>query len=221
MESPGPGVRWDGTQRAVLGGDLRGHVALETLSSVPHLYALGPLEELRGEVSIFGSVLSISRIERDAVVTGASWGARACFLVWAQVPVWSERSTDVAPAGLEGLEGEVVALARDRGLDPERPLPFRVRATAVDATFHVLDKRDGLPHNPERHEQAKVRRTLEHATVELVGFYSRQHRGIFTPRESNVHVHLRTEDGRISGHLETIRLAPGARIGVPAAGWIQ
>ena len=36
-----------------------------------------------------------------------------------------------------------------------------------------------------------------------------------------MHVHLRTEDGRISGHLETIRLATGARIGVPAAGWIQ
>jgi acetolactate decarboxylase len=85
----------------------------------------------------------------------------------------------------------------------------------------VLDKRDGLAHNPERHEQAKVRRTLEHAPVELVGFYSRQHRGIFTPGESNVHVHLQTEDGRISGHLETIRLAPGARIAVPEAGWTQ
>jgi acetolactate decarboxylase len=115
----------------------------------------------------------------------------------------------------------VVALARETGLDPERPLPFRVHATALEVTLHVLDKRDGLPHNPERHEQAKVRRTLGHAGVELIGFYSRQHRGIFTPRESNVHVHLRTEDGRISGHLETILLATGARIGVPAAGWIQ
>ena len=85
----------------------------------------------------------------------------------------------------------------------------------------MLDKRDGLPHNPERHEQAKVRRTLRHTVVELIGFYARQHRGIFTPRGSNVHVHLRTEDGRVSGHLETIRLAAGSRIGVPAAGWVQ
>ena len=198
---------------------------LETLSAVPHLYGLGPLEGLRGEVSIFGSVPSIARIEQArVVVTAASWSARACFLVWAQVPAWSERSStakDAIPAGLEGIEREVVALAREAGLDPDRPLPFRVRATAVEATLHVLDKRDGLPHNPERHEQAKVRRTLNGAAVELVGFYSRQHRGIFTPSESNVHVHLRTEDGRISGHLETIRLAPGARVAVPAAGWSQ
>ena len=198
---------------------------IEALSAVPHLYGLGPLEGLRGEVSIFGSVPSIARIEREMVVTAASWRARACFLVWAQVPAWFERSFDrskeAIPAGLDGIEREVVALAREAGLDPDRPLPFRVRATAVEATFHVLDKRDGLPHNPERHEQAKVRRTLERAAVELVGFYSRHHRGIFTPGESNVHVHLQTEDGRISGHLETIRLAPGARIAVPAAGWTQ
>jgi hypothetical protein len=49
----------------------------------------------------------------------------------------------------------------------------------------------------------------------------REHRGIFTPKESNVHVHLRTEGGQISGHLETIRLAPGARVAVPAPGWRQ
>jgi acetolactate decarboxylase len=200
-------------------------VEIETLSAVPHLYGLGPLEGLRGEVSIFGSVPSIARIEGEMVVTAASWRVRACFLVWAQVPAWSERlferSEEAVPAGLDGIEREMVAFAREAGLDPERPLPFRVLATAVEATFHVLDKRDGLAHNPERHEQAKVRRTLQHAPVELVGFYSRQHRGIFTPGESNVHVHLQTEDGRISGHLETIRLAPGARIAVPDAGWTQ
>ena len=217
----GAGVRWVGAQRDVLAGDIGGRVELETLSSVPHLYGLGPLEGLRGEVSIFGGAPSIARIERDTVVTAASWSARACFLVWAQVPAWSERARDSAPAGLDGIEREAVALAREMGLDPDRPLPFRVRGSAVQATFHVLDKRDGLPHNPERHEQAKVRRALERAEVELVGFYSRRHRGIFTPGESNVHVHLQTEDGRISGHLETIRLAPGARVEVPAAGWSQ
>ena len=218
---PNAGVRWAGAQRDVLGGDLRGHVALEPLAALTHLYALGPLEGVRGEVSIFGSVPSIARIEGDVVATASTWSARACFLVWALVPAWFERVSDAIPAGLDGIEREVIALARGAGLDPARPLPFRVRATAVEATLHVLDKRDGLPHNPERHEQAKVRRTLERAPVELVGFYSQQHRGIFTPGESNVHVHLRTEDGRMSGHLETIRLAAGAQVAVPAPGWSQ
>jgi len=160
-------------------------------------------------------------MEGERVVTAASWDARACFLVWAQVPAWSEHTADVIAPGLDNLEREAVALAREAGLDPERPLPFRVRGTAVEATFHVLDKRDGLPHDPERHEQAKVRRTLQGAAVELIGFYSQHHRGIFTPGDSNVHVHVQTEDGRVSGHLETIRLATGALVAVPQAGWTQ
>ncbi len=217
----GSGVRWIGAQRDVLDGDLRGHGDLEALSTASHLYGLGPLEGLRGEVSIFDSVPSIARIEKDCVVTAASWSARACFLVWAQVPKWSECAPHLAPADLDGIEHAAVALAGEGGLDPARPLPFRIRGTAVEATLHVLDKRDDLPHNPERHEKAKVRRLLAHVPVELVGFYSRQHRGIFTPKESNVHVHLRTEDGLISGHLETIRLVEGARVAIPAAGWPQ
>ena len=217
----GSGVRWIGAQRDVLGGDLRGHGELGALSTVSHLYALGPLEELRGEVSIFDSAPSIARIEQGRVVTAVRWSVRACFLVWAEVPEWSERTPDPVPADLDGIERAAVTLAGEAGLDPSRPLPFRIRGTAVEATFHVLDKRDDLPHNPERHEEAKVRRILKHTPVELIGFYSRQHRGIFTPQESNVHVHLRTEDGQISGHLEAIRLAQGARLAVPAPGWRQ
>ena len=112
----GPGVHWAGAQRDVLGGDLWGHVDLEILSSAPHLYGLGPLEGLRGEVSIFGGVPSIARIEGEAVVTAASWSARACFLVWAQVPVWLDRACDSALADLDGVEHQVIALARDASL---------------------------------------------------------------------------------------------------------
>ena len=140
-------------------------------------------------------------------------------------------ASDLATAELQRIAGELKHAETAFPLPAREPqaafhlrwfTPFtevRFCGHATLATLHVLDKRDGLPHNPERHEQAKVRRTIEHTPVELVGFHSRDHRGIFTPKESNVHVHLRTEDGRISGHLEAIRLAPGARLAVPASGF--
>jgi acetolactate decarboxylase len=214
------GVRWIGAQRDVLAGDIRGRAALADLSALPHVYGLGPLDGLRGEVSIFDGVPSIARIEDGALVTTTDWQVRACFLVWAQVAAWFDRTT-TENVGLDQIEDEVVALARAQGLDVHRPFPFRIRGRAATLTLHVLDKRDGLPHNSERHEQAKIRRILERAGVELVGFYSRDHRGVFTPTESNIHVHLRTEDGAVSGHLEAIRLEPGSRVGVPPAGWSQ
>lgn len=196
-------------------------MALEALSSATHLYALGPLEGLRGEVSIFDSTPLIARIRDNAIATESTWKARACFLVWADVSAWSWQILDPTPPDLDALEGPLALLAREAGYDAEEPLPFLVTGTAAEMTLHVLDKRDGLPHDAERHEQAKVRRTLRGEPVELIGFHSRRHRGIFTPRESNLHVHLRSADGRISGHLEAIRLVPGARLAVPAGGWCQ
>ena len=217
----GPGVRWIGAQRNVLAGDLMGHVALEALSSGTHLYGLGPLEGVRGEVSIFDSAPSIARMHLGTVTTESSWKVRACFLVWAEVLAWSGRALDPAPSRLDDVEPQIADLAQEIGHDPERPLPFLIEGTAVEAILHVLDKRDGLPHNAERHEQAKARTRLEREPVVLIGFYSRGHRGVFTPKESNLHVHVRTLDGRTSGHLETIRLAQGARLAVPARGWHQ
>jgi len=196
-------------------------VALEALSSAAHLYALGPLEGLRGEVSIFDSMPLIARIREDEIATESTWKVRACFLVWADVSAWTWQLLDPAPPHLDALEGPLAILTRETGHDADEPLPFLVTGTAAEMTLHVLDKRDGLPHNPERHEQAKVRRTLRGEPVELIGFRSPRHRGIFTPKDSNLHVHLRTADGRISGHLEAIRLEPGARLAVPAGGWRQ
>jgi acetolactate decarboxylase len=221
VTAQGRGVRWAGAQRDVLNGDIRGHVDVESLSTLPDLYALGPLEGVRGEVSIFRSRPSIARVEHGAVITAGGWDVRACFLVWAQIPAWYAREIEAPSGDLESIAKEAVALARAQGLDVSRPFPFHVTGTAHDATLHVLDKRDGLPHTPERHEQAKVRHRMADAELELIGFHSRDHRGVFTPADSDVHAHIRAADGSVSGHLERIRLAPGARIGVPAAGFIQ
>ena len=92
------GVRWAGEQRAVLAGDVRGHVALEDLSSLQNLCGLGPLEGLRGEVSIFGGTPSLARVEPGRVATASGWNARASFLVWAQVSPWSDHANDAVDA---------------------------------------------------------------------------------------------------------------------------
>src|SRR5262245_30231248 len=187
--SHGRGVHWAGAQRDVLSGDIRGHVDLSALSTLPDLYGLGPLEGVTGEISIFRSVPWIARVANGTPVTTAGWDVRACFLVWAQVPVWHMRVVDTALADLEAVEEGMIAVAGEQGMDMNRPFAFHIDGIAADATLHVLDKRDGLPHTAERHEHAKVRQRLAETAVELIGFHSRHHRGVFTPRDSNVHVH--------------------------------
>ena len=122
-----------------------------------------------------------------------------------------------SPLGGGGEESFVQRFTAEHGLPSDvSPLAFLLRGVAATLAFHVLDKRDGLPHSPERHEQAKVRFTLRQREVEVIGFHSTAHRGIFTPADSNVHMHFRTTDGHASGHVERLDLAPGWALGLPA-----
>jgi acetolactate decarboxylase len=208
-------VKWVGAQRKVLQGDIRGQIALASISGLQNLYAVGPAEGLRGEVSIFDSVPSISRIVDGALKVDTNFNVNACFLVYAQVSAWHRITVPDAIANEATLESHIVKTASELGIDVTQPFPFLISATPEHATFHVLDKRDGLTHTAELHEKAKVRFVLQREPVEIIGFYSNRHRGIFTPADANIHMHVRSADGRMSGHLEKIQLERGATLAVP------
>jgi acetolactate decarboxylase len=211
-------VRWVGAQRDVLAGDLSGTIALDALRDIPHLYALGPVEALLGEVSIFDGQPSVSRVADHAIAIDASFRYRACFLVYASVAEWTTVPMPAPVRGERDLEARVLEAARRHGVDIDQPFPFLIDGRADRLTLHVLDKRDGLPHTPELHERAKVRFAFAGEPVEIVGFFSDRHRGIFTPRDANLHMHVRTRDGRASGHLDHIELAAGGVLRLPRKG---
>jgi hypothetical protein len=208
-------VRWIGAQRDVLGGDVGGKISLREVADLPHLYALGPRAGASGEITIFDSQPCIARVVDGGVKMEAGLGHEACFLVYDQVRAWHEsiemRSIDDEPALTVALT-RVICEAR---LDDRAPVVFLLRAYASALTYHVLNKRDRLPHTPALHEQAKVRFRLERRVVDVLGFYSRRHRGIFTPGDSDLHMHFRTIDGQVSGHVERLALGPGTVVAVP------
>jgi hypothetical protein len=210
-------VKWVGAQRNVLQGDISGHIALSSLAGLQNLYALGPAEHLRGEVSIVDSAASISKIIAGSLNVETDFKGNACFLVYAQVSAWREVTIPSAIADEATLEIYITNVATQHGIDVSQPFPFLLKATPKHVLFHVIDKRDGLPHNPDLHEKAKVRFTLQREPVEVLGFYSNRHRGIFTPGDANVHMHVKSADGRMSGHLEEIHLEPGGTFAVPGA----
>ena len=209
-------VRWIGAQRDVLGGDVGGKIDLRAVATAPHLYALGPRAGVTGEITVFDGRPSIARVVDGRVRVEASLDHGACFLVYDYVAAWHDA---VQPGWIDdeaALTSAVLQAAGAAGLDAgAEPLIFLLRAPAATVTYHVLDKRDGRPHTPVRHEEAKVRFTVEREAVDVLGFYSTRHRGIFTPRDSDLHMHLRTADGRASGHVERIAVEAGAAIAVP------
>jgi acetolactate decarboxylase len=205
-QTSGPTVRWAGTFREVMRGEIAPRVDMATLAGLPHLYAVGALDGLRGEITVLDGEPSIARVVDGRVVIDSGFAHRSPFLVWAQIERW--REVPVPPglgdlAALERFLGDAVAAA---GLDSRQPVPFVVRARPGRVDFHILDRRgDGGP-AAGAHDQHAARFVLVDLPVELVGFRSDGHQGVLTHHGSTAHVHVRTADRRQSGHVDDVRL---------------
>jgi acetolactate decarboxylase len=207
-----------GAQRqTIMNGKLAAALDLRTLADRRHLYGLGPLEQLRGEATIADSRPALARVGPDGMVkVTQSFDAGVPFFVWAEVPRWIEIPFPAEIRSFEDLERFVPRAAAAAGLDAEKPLPFLVNGRQDLIEFHVLNRIGDAPHNMEMHEKIKVKFELSEAEATIVGFHSTRHRGVFTPGDSNIHIHFQTPDNSQSGHIEKLNIVAGARLCLPA-----
>jgi acetolactate decarboxylase len=216
-------VRWAGALKNVHHGlDFSGKIELQPLADLPHLYAVGPLENLQGEVTIWDGKPLISKVIDGQVKVDSNLAGKACFLVYGQAQSWktslltpaSSSSSLVTAAEVDQIVKEA---ATKYGINTDKPFPFLIEGVAKTARYHVMNRTESSPPTPgsESHERAKVRFTLQDTPVNLLGFYSEHHQAIFTHHSSFVHMHVKTADDKIAGHLEAIELEPGARLLLP------
>lgn len=213
----GPGYRLSfvGAQRDTINnGKLGATIDLRTLAATPHLYAIGPIEQLRGEVTVIDSRPALSRVGANgAVEVTANFETGAPFLVWAEVPAW--RTVPIPPEvrTFKDLEAFVPRVA---GAAAERALPFLVDGRNDMIDFHILNRIGDPPHNAERHKQIQVPFELKQTEAVVVGFYSQSHRGIFTTMDSAIHLHFQTRANDSSGHIQSVEVGAGAVLRLPS-----
>lgn len=205
-----------GEMRAVMQkGDLSAAFDLRKLSKAKHVYALGPIEGLQGEITVWDSKPTIARISDGKIQISDKSDVKACFLVYSQVESWHEMPIPDEVQTLEQLEAFIPKAAKKQKIDGARPFPFAVKGRFARVSFHVVNKTDSLPHNRELHEKIKVHFTTSDVPGRLVGFYSDRHHGVFTHHGSNVHAHYISDDGTQSGHVESLKVGPGAMLLLP------
>src|SRR5262245_55027111 len=78
-------VRWVGEMHKVMMGEDKGIVSLATLEHEKNVYAIGPVEGLDGEITVFDGEPVISRIEDGRPVVERTFGVKAPLLIWTQV----------------------------------------------------------------------------------------------------------------------------------------
>lgn len=216
--TPASSVNWAGSQRqAVHDGDVGAKVRLSDLATQPHLYALGPLEGLAGEITVLDGKAAISTVVNGRVHTGTGLDHGAAFLVWIHAATWTAIPLPANVKTMEQLAAYLPSAARSAGFEGTAPFAFRIEGTVQTLDYHVLNRTPGTPFTAEAHEASKAHFALADRRVHLVGFYSTQHRGVFTPGTSNIHIHGVTDDGLLAGHVESFTLAPGAALLFPTS----
>lgn len=195
-------------------GELYGTISLDTVKNKSHLYGLGPIEYLKGEILIADGHSYISTVAgNNAMVVTEDYNVKAPFFVYENVEKWTEVSL---PAGVQTIQ-QLERFLNETTKNTLRPFAFRVTANVDDAHIHVVNLPNGVQvHSPDEAHQSEKTFNIKNQNVELIGFFSTEHAGIFTHHDTYVHIHLITSDKRLMGHVDEITLTKGsAKLYIP------
>ena len=205
-----------GQRETIMNGKLAAALDLRTLANQQHLYGVGPIEQLRGEVTIANSRPALARVASDgSIKVSETFEAGVPFFVWAKVPRWRQLPIPAAVRSFEDLERFVPKVATAAGLDSDQPLPFLVEGREELIEFHIVNRVGDGPHNMEMHKKIQITFERQRVQATIVGFHSTKHRSIFTPGDSNIHIHFQTPGNTASGHIQKLQLGDGAILSLP------
>ncbi|MGJ8685347.1 MAG: acetolactate decarboxylase [Nonlabens sp.] len=201
-------VQHRGALMNLMSGNLEATASLDSLQTLPHLYALGALENLKGEVQIFDSNSYVSKAgAANSVAIEADYDHNASLLVYAQVAEWTEPILLDEFTVNSQLEKQIKTAAFANGIDVEKPFPFLIKGKPSLLSWHVINWKDGdMVHSHKKHKESGSHGTFENEEVEIIGFYSEKHKAIFTHHTTFLHMHFKTEmEHPIAGHVDELK----------------
>ncbi|MCB0756185.1 MAG: acetolactate decarboxylase [Flavobacteriales bacterium] len=218
QESRNPyNVRYDGALKNIMRkGDLSAKADLADFQTVKHLYALGAVENLKGEILILDGVPFISSVQNGALNIDDSFNHKAALFVYAEVEEWTSFEIPKSVKTYDDLEQHVDRVAKENGMDPDAPFPFLLDGTLQSVSWHVIDWKDGdTEHSHEKHINSGLNGVMENVNAVVLGFYSNSHHAIFTHHTTNMHLHVKTLDNQLAGHVDDLILGENMVLKLP------
>jgi acetolactate decarboxylase len=201
-----PEVKVSGALKNVMmQGDLSAHIDLDTLNKT-NLYGLGPMAGLKGELMIMNGQVFSSENRGNTVDNQTNKILKATMLVYSRINKWRVYPIETTINDFSELEHLVEATAQINGYDVSKPFAFKIETIPQSAHYHIIGWANGIPHTMDNHKQFAITDSIKNKSVQLLGFYSPNHKGIFTHHSSNVHVHIRSVEDRTVGHLDAIHV---------------
>ncbi len=176
-------------------GQLYGTIALDTISGKQHLYGLGPVEYLSGELLVMdGRAYKSTVLTDSSMKVEETFEAKAPFFVYAHVENWKEQILPDSIRSIPQLENFLDQITRNS----VRPFAFRLSGTIEDASIHIVNLPKGATvRSPLEAHQGLTSFRLSKREADIIGFFSTAHQAVFTHHDSFVHMHLINSPWRI------------------------
>ena len=210
-------VEYVGAQKEIFKtGKATSVVSLEDLAGKKGLYAMGPVDGLDGEITIYDSKPYITKVRGNDYTVDKTFKHGAFFLVWSEQTNWSDVQVPATVKSYVELQKFVREQAQKAGIDVTKPFPFLLVGTPAEIKWHInVDRTEGKPITKELFLKSKEPYVTRNEPVDIVGFYSDHHAGVFLNQfspaikegsgmENMIHIHLVSKTSKAAGHIDDI-----------------
>ncbi len=192
-------------RNAMFNGQLAGVIMLDSIAR-PGSYGIGPQEHLRGEILLLDGHVFVSEVARSGdMKVEERPTVRAPFFVHQQVEKWTSIDLPDSVVDLPTLDAYLTARFASNGT----PFAFRIQGEVTSVDAHIVDVPMGSevsgPDDAHRHNKDY---RAEGRTMDILGFFSTEHKGVFTHHDTNIHMHAITKERDWMGHVEEMRFVP-------------
>ncbi|MBI5635300.1 MAG: hypothetical protein HZA15_17675 [Nitrospirae bacterium] len=221
-------VEYAGAQKNIFAtGKAESVMSLRALEGRESLFAIGPVEGLDGEITIFESKPYISKVRGNDYEVDHTLNHGAIFLVWANQSEWSDVPIPVTVKGYVDLQKFVRTEAQAAGIDVSKPFPFLLAGTPAEIKWHInVDRTGGKPITNELFVKSKAPFITKNEPVDIIGFYSVSHSGVFNSQyapaikegsgmKNTIHIHLVSRTSKAAGHIDDLTLGSNMTLRLP------
>lgn len=188
-------------------GQLNGNINLDTIANKTNLYGLGPVEYLSGEILIIDGKSYKSTVTSDTTMkVEETYDIKAPFFGYANISKWTEQTLPDSIQTINQLETYLDKLTKNS----PRPFMFKLRGTVEQATIHIVNLPKGSKvSSPDEAHKGQINYELQNEQADIIGFFSTEHKAIFTHHDTYLHMHLMTTDKQKMGHLDEVLFKKG------------
>ncbi len=188
-------------------GQLYGNIKLDTIYNKTNLYGLGPVEYLSGEILIIDGKAYKSTVVSDTTMkVEETYDIKAPFFGYANISRWTQQTLPDSIHTMQQLEQYLDKVTKSS----PRPFMFKLSGTVEQATIHIVNLPKGSKvSSPNEAHNGQKNYELINEPSEIIGFFSTNHKAIFTHHDTYLHMHLMTTNRQKMGHLDEVLFKKG------------